>query len=116
MANLRSQDQLPRAFRLTVRGHGPLALLTASGDLDFASAGELDRALVTEVRSGGLVVLDLREIAFIDASGLSVVLRAAVTARTAGTKLVLLSGEYVRQMLERSGVQVAVMDAGSSLN
>jgi anti-sigma B factor antagonist len=116
MANLRFQDQLSHAFRLTVRCHGPWALLKASGDLDFVSAGELDRALVTQVRSGGTVVLDLREIAFIDASGVSVVLRAAVTAVAAGTKLTLMSGECVRRMMERSGDQVPVMDEGPSPN
>lgn len=116
MANLRSQDQLPHAFGLTVRCRGSRAVLTASGDLDFASAGELDRALVTQVRSGGLVVLDLREIGFIDASGLGVVLRAAVTACAAGTKLTLMSGECVGRMMERSGVQGPVTDEGPSPN
>ena len=116
MANLRSQDQLSHGFRLTVRCHGPRALLAASGDLDFASAGELDRALVTQIRSGDLVVLDLREIAFIDASGLSVVLRAAVMAHAAGTKLTLMSGECVRRMMEHSGGEVPVLDQGPSPN
>jgi len=116
MATLRSRDQLSHAFRLTVRCRGPRALLKASGDLDFASAGELDRALMTEVRSGGLVILDLREIAFIDASGLSVVLRAAVTAAAAGTKLTLMSGECVAGMMERAGGQVPELDQGPSPN
>jgi anti-anti-sigma factor len=116
MVNPRSQDQLSHAFRLTVRCRGPWALLKASGDLDFASAGELDRALVTQVRSGGTVMLDLREIAFLDASGLSVVLRAAVTAAAAGTKLTLMSGECVRRMMEHSGGEVPVLDQGPSPN
>ena len=116
MAILHSQDQLSHAFRLTVRCHGPRALLTASGDLDFASAGELDRALVTEVRSGGLVVLDLREIVFMDASGLGVLLRGAVTAGAAGTKLTLMCGENVRRMIERSGAEVPECDQGPSPN
>jgi anti-anti-sigma factor len=75
-----------------------------SGDLDFATAGALDRALVTQVRSGGLVVLDLRDVAFIDASGLGLLLRADVNARFAGTAFSLVPGECVGRMLALSGV------------
>jgi anti-anti-sigma factor len=116
MPTRRSQDQLPHEFRLIVRCHGPRALLTVSGGLDFASAGELVRALATQVRAGGLVVLDLRETAFIDASGLSVVLRAAVNARVEGTRLSLISGECVARIMELSGVPADVTDEGPSPN
>jgi anti-anti-sigma factor len=104
MSCLDPQEQLPHAFRLAVRRDGPQVRVTVSGDLDDASAGELDRALVTQVRSGGVVVLDLREIAFIDASGLSVLLRADVNARRAGTGFALMPGECVRRMLARARV------------
>jgi anti-anti-sigma factor len=79
------RDELAHAFRLTVGRDGRRARLTVSGDLDFATAGALDRALVTQVRSGGLVVLDLRDVGFIDASGLGLLLRVDVNARFAGT-------------------------------
>jgi anti-sigma B factor antagonist len=104
MPHVPSQVELSHAFRLTVRRHGERALVTVSGDLDFATAGELDRALVTQVRSAGLVVLDLREIAFIDAGGLGVLLRAEANARLGGIGLWLMASECVRRMLVLSGV------------
>jgi anti-anti-sigma factor len=104
MTCLDPQEELPHPFRLTVRRDGSRVRVTVSGDLDDASAGELDRALVTQVRLGGIVVLDLREIAFIDASALGILLRADVNARFAGTGFSVMVGECARRMFGHSRV------------
>jgi anti-anti-sigma regulatory factor len=62
----------------------------------------LDRVLSTHVRSGGRVVLDLRAIALIDASGIDVLLRAKINARAAGTDFSLIPGAGVRRVLALS--------------
>jgi anti-anti-sigma regulatory factor len=54
--------------------------------------------LSTHIRSRGRVVLDLRAIALIDASGIDVLLRAKINARVAGTDFSLIPGEGVRRI------------------
>jgi anti-anti-sigma factor len=116
MPRVPPQDELSHAFRLTVHRHGQRARVTVSGDLNSATAGELDRALATQIRSAGLVVLDLHEIAFIDASGLAVLLRADVNARFDGTGLSLVPGECVRRMLSLSRLTTQFTYADAWLN
>jgi stage II sporulation protein AA (anti-sigma F factor antagonist) len=93
-----ASDQRPKAIRLAVRRQGLTTLIAATGELSRDSTGELDRVLSTHVRSGGRVVLDLRAIAFIDASGIDVLLRAKINARAAGTDFSLTPGAAVRRI------------------
>ena len=50
------------------------------GELDLATAPQLDEALVAAIEAGDEVVLDLRELEFMDSSGV----RALVVAHTRG--------------------------------
>jgi anti-anti-sigma factor len=64
-----------------------------TGELDIASATEFEEALA-KVEAGGpsVLVLDLRQVEFIDSTGLRAVIAADERARSAGRRLVIVKG------------------------
>lgn len=66
--------------------------LSLSGELDLASSDKLEREIESAERDAKILVLDLRELSFIDSSGLRLVLVAARRADEAGRRLVLVRG------------------------
>jgi anti-anti-sigma factor len=68
------------------------ALVAVSGELDLSTAPELERFLVELQRDDAGVVLDLRQLTFMDSSGLRVILGADARARSSGSRLVLVRG------------------------
>lgn len=87
-----------------------LAVLQLSGELDLATAPELEQYLeaVTSVHSGD-VELDLANLEFMDSTGLDVIVRAARQLRARRRDLVLRSpSPLVRTTLEVCGVRDAV--------
>ncbi len=74
-----------------------LTVLVLSGDLDIAGADALDEELLQVESSArsGVLALDLREISFLDSSGLRVLLAADARARGDGRRLVLVRGSAV---------------------
>jgi anti-sigma B factor antagonist len=62
------------------------------GELDIATTPQLRRTLLEPRLQAQLVVLDLRELAFIDASGVHAIVTASLRARKIGHRLVLLRG------------------------
>jgi anti-sigma B factor antagonist len=67
--------------------------LSLVGELDIATADSVKAALEgTQAASPRILVIDLRELAFMDSTGLQVVLQAARRAETHGGRLVLVRG------------------------
>ncbi len=62
------------------------------GELDIATTPQLQRTLREPQLQAQLVVLDMREVAFIDASGVHAIVNASLRAREIGHRLVLLRG------------------------
>jgi anti-sigma B factor antagonist len=63
-----------------------------AGELDIATTPQLQATLLEPRLQAQLVVLDLREVAFIDASGVHAIVNASIRARRVGNRLVLLRG------------------------
>jgi anti-anti-sigma factor len=63
-----------------------------AGALDIATAPELARTLREPALQTHLVVLDLRDLAFLDCSGVHAIVAASIHARRSGHRLVLLHG------------------------
>ena len=63
-----------------------------TGELDLATACRLERALRDAEAEATQVVLDLRELTFLDCSGIRVILGAALRARRAGHGLTVVRG------------------------
>lgn len=66
------------------------AWVHVAGELDMATAPELERTLGGVRSQARLVVLDLRELAFTDVSGLHAIVDASISARQRDSRLVLV--------------------------
>jgi anti-anti-sigma factor len=104
MTAVRARDEAPEAFRVEVARRGRRARVTVRGELDIATKPVLERALIEQARIGGPVVLDLRELAFIDAQGLELLLHRDADARREGWELQLIPGQCVRRLLDLCGL------------
>jgi anti-anti-sigma factor len=104
MTTVRDRDEALQAFRVEVTRRRRRAQVTVRGELDIATKPVLERALIEQARIGGPVVLDLRELAFIDATGVELLLRTNAQARRNGSELQLIPGQSVRRLLDLCGL------------
>jgi len=91
------------------------AWVHVAGELDCATAPQLDRSLREAELQTRLVVLDLREVPFMDSSGVHAIVDASVRAREVGCRLVLLRGPPdVDRMFALTGSsdEVEICDVG----
>ena len=97
-------------FRCTLRQSGrDAAWVRVAGELDLATAPQLQQTLrVAELRARR-VVLDLRELTFIDCVGINVILDASNHARQADGQLVLVRGpSHVDRVFTLTGTSDAL--------
>lgn len=82
---------------------GGVIRVALTGGLDIATAGEVDRVL--RRTHAPLVVLDLRDLSFMDCAGLRMVLEADARLRLAGGRLVVVHGpSQVRRVFDLTGM------------
>jgi len=94
-------------FQVRPRPDGDRVIVAVSGELDIASVGSLKEAL-DELRGAGWssVVLDLRELSFIDSSGLSLLLQAERAAHRADGAFAIVDGSpALARLLEIVGLE-----------
>src|SRR6478736_2945171 len=82
----------PGHFRVETRQNGDGVLLVLEGELDLAGEAVLEQALESARAAGGTLTVDLRELHFIDSSGLRVLVRLHNTAVTDGFEYRLIAG------------------------
>jgi anti-anti-sigma factor len=70
---------------------GGTAILRLKGELDLAT-GEQAEAAIARTRGAERLVIDLRELSFVDSTGIQALLRANLTARQDGTELLVVRG------------------------
>jgi anti-sigma B factor antagonist len=87
----RQHAALPFACSWEIGGSGA-AWVGVAGALDLATAPEFRQVLGDARRDARLIVLDLRELSFIDSSGVYVILDAACEARRNGGQLLIVRG------------------------
>ena len=102
-----------------VRNQADAVVLHLDGELDLASApqfeGELERADVT---AAATLVLDLRDLQFIDSAGLRMIVSAHENARERGQEFAVTRGsEQVQRLLAitRIGEHLRIIDAPEEL-
>ena len=84
---------MSKPLELKLEEDSGVARVTASGELDLATAEQLEEALKRQERDGPpVIVLDLRALAFMDSTGLRTVLAADARARERGGRLVIVRG------------------------
>lgn len=87
---------------ITREDGGDECVIRVSGELDAASAPELETELRGDHR---LIRLDLSEVTFIDSRGLRVILAAARSAAEKGHRVVIENpSSSVRRLLEVTGL------------
>jgi anti-anti-sigma factor len=88
-----TSDAQPPDFRCTLRNGGlDIAWVRVSGDLDIATAPQLTQTLRRAEDAARRVVLDLRELTFMDTAGVHAIVDANVRAAVAGRRLVVVRG------------------------
>jgi anti-sigma B factor antagonist len=97
---------LQSEFGVKTHTTGRVTTLTVTGELDLVSTPVLERELE---RANGLdadvILLDLRGLAFMDSTGLHLLLKAQHSAEQAGRRLVVIKGsEQVQRLLDLTGV------------
>lgn len=91
--SLRTSSAEARQFECVVAADGQnAAWIGARGELDLASAPQLERTLHEALDSARMIVLDLRQLTFIDSTGLHLIIEAHGRARDAKRRLVLIRG------------------------
>ena len=112
---------MPSNFRVDVNSEDGAAVIAVAGELDLATSPALEEQF-ERVMSGAptLVVIDLRELEFMDSTGLSVIIRAHQRAEQGGHRLGIVNGSrQVRRLLSLTGVAdrlLIVDDLGELLN
>ena len=86
----RAHAVAPRFACFWTKGGLNAAWVQVAGELDIETTPQLERTL-GEPRAQ-LVVLDLRELAFMDSTGVHAIVNASIRARKIGRRLVLLRG------------------------
>ena len=106
-------------FRVEVRREDSAAVLAVSGELDLASSPTLEEELARVGASdSSVVILDLRELEFMDSTGLSVVVKAHQRAQETGRRFGLVKGRpQVQRLLSLTGVadRMALADSVEEL-
>jgi anti-anti-sigma factor len=100
----------------TVHPNGQGVMLRVGGEVDLATSPQLHAKLVdlVEVGEAGSVVVDLTPVAFMDSTGLSVLLAAHKRARANGRRLLLVCPEgRVLRVLRLTGLDKVLSIHGS---
>ncbi|HEY3772463.1 MAG TPA: STAS domain-containing protein [Solirubrobacteraceae bacterium] len=81
-------------------------ILSLDGELDLSTAPEFERELVRALgEDPGRVLVDLSQLAFMDSTGLELIVRAGHDAQLAGIELCLRGGSrQVQRLFELTGI------------
>jgi anti-anti-sigma factor len=89
-------------LELTTETDGTTVRLSLTGELDIASAGQVERELTRiEQDAPATLELDLRKLAFMDSTGLRIVVAADARAREQSRRLVVVRGPEAVQRIFR---------------
>ncbi|HET6449534.1 MAG TPA: STAS domain-containing protein [Conexibacter sp.] len=89
-----------KLLELTTETEGPTVRLSLTGELDIAGAARVEQELERiEREPPATLVLDLRELAFMDSTGLRVIVAADERAREQARRLVLVRGSATVQRI-----------------
>ena len=106
-------------FSVEEHTQGSASILAVTGELDLRTSPQLEECLERVWASGAeLVILDLRQIEFMDSTGLRILLGAHQRAQQSGRRFALVRGaDQVERVLTLTGVRdlLTVVDAPEEL-
>jgi anti-anti-sigma factor len=93
-------------FRVEVRSEGQAAIVVVRGELDLATSPQLEEKLRKLLETGSEpLVIDLRELEFMDSTGLSIIVKAHQRLSETGRRLSIVRGsQQVQRLLDLTGV------------
>jgi anti-sigma B factor antagonist len=110
----------PNPYAIDVELIGPVALIAIAGEFDIGCESELDHELEELLaRKVEQVVLDLREVVFIDSHGVRLMLKYEIRSRKDGFEFAVIPARgQVRRVFETMGIDrlIRLMDDLSSLD
>ena len=62
------------------------SVVTVAGEIDLATAGDMEKGVLDAEAAGSPLVIDLREVTFIDSTGISVLVGAAARSEERGQR------------------------------
>jgi anti-sigma B factor antagonist len=86
-------NPVPPPFRVVVSDRGRALVITLSGEVDLLTAPQVAEAFDRDRRDHELVVLDLREVSFMDSMGVRMAMSMKLRAEGDGSALVLAATE-----------------------
>jgi anti-anti-sigma factor len=94
-------------FRVDVHRNGRASVIAVTGELDLASSPMFEAELARVIESDAeQLILDLRELEFMDSSGLGTLVRAHQRAEETGKQFGLVKGpQQVQRLLTLTGVE-----------
>jgi anti-anti-sigma factor len=115
MSKVDSDMNAQDSFRVDVRKEQRAVVFTVRGELDLASSPaleqELDRVSDTAV---DLLIVDLRELRFMDSTGLHALVKAHKRAQDSGQRFaVVQGGAQIQRLLSLTGVEELLTVADS---
>ena len=88
-------------FSAEIARRSNAAVVTMKGDLDIASEARATAQLERAMDGCGLLIADLRELAFLDSTGVRVLLSAQLQARERGLRFGVVRGDgMIARLLE----------------
>jgi anti-sigma B factor antagonist len=93
-------------FNVETRNGANAVVIGVTGELDLASSPALEHELERGAASrAAIVIVDLRELEFMDSTGLSVLVRAHQRANESGQRFGVVKGpQQVQRLLSLTGV------------
>jgi anti-anti-sigma factor len=98
----------PSGFSISVTEQGGRAVVAVTGEVDLATSPDLEEVVLGRLDSGQSVVLDLRELQFMDSSGLRVLIAAHARANEGEAEFAIVrppAGSEVEKILGIAGVE-----------
>jgi anti-anti-sigma factor len=105
--NALGSEVVESSFQVHVQSADRAAVIVVSGELDLASAPALEEELNRAVTNGAdLVIVDLRELEFIDSTGLGLLIKANRMTEAAGRRFAIVKGQsQVQRLLGVTGIE-----------
>jgi anti-sigma B factor antagonist len=90
-------------FATATRRVGDLLVVSLTGELDMATAPEFEQA-VESAQEGSAIVVDLRELTFIDSTGIRALLRVSSAGQNGHSTVYFVRGtDSVQRVLQLAG-------------
>jgi anti-sigma B factor antagonist len=97
-------------LQLATRHEGDVSVVSARGEVDVFTAPGLDTELDALIADGhARLVVDLSDVAFLDSTGLGVLVKALKHAREAGGWLhLVVTSDRIRKIFEITGLDASI--------